>query len=238
MKSIDVNVDIGEGFPHDRELLKFASSANVCCGHHAGCFELTVETIHRCIEAGVRVGMHPGFPDRVSMGRRFPTPDVRDLWYGSLSVQVNQFLAVHKAAYVKPHGALYTMVSRLGHYEKKVEHHMHLEASRELGMAIRAKGLALMIQAEADLEELQTFADDVKVIHEEFAERRYDSDGWLRSRSEPDSLLTDADEIQEQVLRLAPNCDSLCIHGDSPDCVWTLELVVKTLRDAGYEVSA
>lgn len=236
MKSIDVNVDIGEGFPHDRELLKLATSANICCGHHAGSFELTVETINRCEEAGVRIGMHPGFPDRVSMGRRFPTPDVKDLWYGSLSVQIGQFLAVCKPAYVKPHGALYTMISRFGHHEKKDDLRAHREASRELGMAMKSKGLALMIQTEANLDEFSNYAD-VPVIHEEFAERRYDPDGWLHPRSEGSaSLLTEPGEIREQVLRLAPDCDSLCIHGDSPGCVETLEMVVKTLRDAGYRV--
>ena len=237
MKSIDVNVDIGEGFPYDRELLKLATSANICCGQHAGCFELTVETINRCQEAGVRIGMHPGFPDRVSLGRRFPTPDVKDLWYGSLAVQVNQFLTVCKPAYLKPHGALYTMVSRMGHHEKKEDVLMHREASRELGLAMKSKGLPLMIQAEANLDELLNFAD-VDLIHEEFAERRYDPDGWLRPRSDPKALLTEPEEIREQVLRLAPDCESLCIHGDSPHCVEALELVVKSLRDAGYEVRA
>lgn len=237
MRAIDVNVDIGEGFPYDRELLKYASSANVCCGQHAGNFDLTEETINRCLEAGVRIGMHPGFPDRVSMGRRIPTPDVKDLWYGSLAVQVDQFLRVYKPPYLKPHGALYTMISRLGHYEKREELQLHREASRELGLAIKGKGLALMIQAEANLDEFFKYAD-VTILHEEFAERRYDPDGWLRARSEPNSLLTDPQEIREQVLRLAPNSESLCIHGDSPRCVETIELVVKTLRDAGYEVRA
>ena len=69
-RKIDLNVDIGEGFPHDRELLAFASSANVCCGTHAGSRELTIETVELCREHGLRVGAHPGYPDRASMGRQ------------------------------------------------------------------------------------------------------------------------------------------------------------------------
>ncbi len=47
-KTIDLNVDIGEGFAYDRDLLSFASSANVCCGVHAGSEDLSRETVALC----------------------------------------------------------------------------------------------------------------------------------------------------------------------------------------------
>ena len=34
--TIDLNIDIGEGFAHDIELLDYATSVNVACGWHAG----------------------------------------------------------------------------------------------------------------------------------------------------------------------------------------------------------
>jgi lactam utilization protein B len=40
------------------------------------------------------------------------------------------------------------------------------------------------------------------------------------------------------VLRLAAEVDSICLHGDTPDCLEFAELVVKTLLDAGYGVGA
>lgn len=36
MHRIDLNADLGEGGGHDCELLDLVSSANICCGVHAG----------------------------------------------------------------------------------------------------------------------------------------------------------------------------------------------------------
>ena len=36
MKAIDLNADLGEGAGHDAELLQLVTSANICCGFHAG----------------------------------------------------------------------------------------------------------------------------------------------------------------------------------------------------------
>ena len=51
-------------------------------------------------------------------------------------------------------------------------------------------------------------------------------------------MLKTDDEIRDQVLRLAPNVDSICLHGDTPHCLEYAELVFKTLTDAGYGVGA
>lgn len=42
---IDLNCDIGEGFPYDEALMPYMSSANISCGEHAG----SAETIHHTI---------------------------------------------------------------------------------------------------------------------------------------------------------------------------------------------
>ncbi len=34
--AIDLNADLGEGFPNDRVLLGLVTSASICCGAHAG----------------------------------------------------------------------------------------------------------------------------------------------------------------------------------------------------------
>ena len=33
---IDLNCDLGEGCPHDEELMALVTSANIACGFHAG----------------------------------------------------------------------------------------------------------------------------------------------------------------------------------------------------------
>ena len=106
MKRVDINVDIGEGFPFDEDLLDFATSANVCCGEHAGSWELTKETIFLCERKGVRIGMHPGFPDRESMGRISPQLDEVAQYANSVFEQVIRFREYTTTAqYLKPHGA-------------------------------------------------------------------------------------------------------------------------------------
>ena len=105
MKNIDLNVDIGEGFPHDAELLRYATSANICCGGHAGSLALARETVELCKANSVRFGVHPGYPDRESMGRRSAEPDEQRRYFDSILMQVRSF--PEGASYVKPHGALY-----------------------------------------------------------------------------------------------------------------------------------
>ena len=114
MKRIDLNVDIGEGYRFDDALLEFASSANVCCGEHAGSWDLTLETAEKCRSSGIRVGAHPGYPDRENMGRRSPTPDERQDWEASVRDQIDRFRREVGGAYVKPHGAFYNELAALG----------------------------------------------------------------------------------------------------------------------------
>ena len=99
-RAIDLNVDIGEGFAFDESLLEFASSANICCGVHAGSAELTRETVEMCKAKAVRYGMHPGYPDRASMGRlTMPSGAERD-YLGSIFEQAKSFSEFARPAYI------------------------------------------------------------------------------------------------------------------------------------------
>ena len=111
---IDLNVDIGEGLGCDDALMAIATSANVCCGAHAGDAETTRRTVDACRERGVRVGAHPGFPDRPSMGRRLPEAGERDAYTASVHDQIASFRERYDPAYIKPHGALYNLLCAAG----------------------------------------------------------------------------------------------------------------------------
>ena len=69
MKKIDLNADIAEGFPFDEALLKLLSSANIACGLHAGGAKEMQSAVRFAKENQVRIGAHPGFPDRENFGR-------------------------------------------------------------------------------------------------------------------------------------------------------------------------
>ncbi|MBI5708312.1 MAG: LamB/YcsF family protein [Armatimonadetes bacterium] len=232
MRKVDLNVDIGEGFPYDEALLEFASSANVCCGEHAGSWDLTLETIELCRRKGVRIGMHPGFPDRESMGRRMPEEDELKNWNLSLLRQIARFLVTGAAQYVKPHGAWYNLLAMS---------EAELSASREQAVHARTvvladvSGLPFVLLGASELVGALRMTGR-KVIEEGFADRAYLPNGTLMPRSEPGAVLHDPKEIAAQVLRLAPEVDSICLHGDTPGCLEFAEMVHRTLEDSGYEV--
>lgn len=222
MKRIDLNVDVGEGFDFDADLLLFATSANICCGAHAGSWDLTQETIGLALDAHVRIGMHPGYPDRASMGRAPFDPVQAEAYAASVDRQVEQFFNFVPAAYMKPHGAFYNESADAGHPAWRIAH--------EAAMRFQLPILGLPGTAHERLSPL--------FIAEGFVDRGYDASGRLLPRSAPGAVLQSLAEIRVQALRLAPLVDSLCLHGDTPGCVEIAEFVVKVLTEAGYEVGA
>src|SRR5262252_129552 len=68
---IDLNCDMGEleDSAHEAALMEHITSANIACGGHAG-DEVTMErTTRLALARGVRIGAHPGYPDRANFGR-------------------------------------------------------------------------------------------------------------------------------------------------------------------------
>jgi UPF0271 protein len=222
VKRVDINVDVGEGFPFDGALLEIATSANVCCGAHAGSAGLAIETAAQCRSLGLRVGAHPGPPDRASMGRApLAIEDEQDRLelLTSLMAQVR----IAPWDYVKPHGALYNAATRPG------------PATVPLVATVLHLKLPLMGLPGTHHEHI-AFAAEVPFVREGFADRAYLPSGLLVPRTEPGAVLTDPGLIAKQVLVLAQRVDSICVHGDTPGCVETAALVRKTLESNGYEV--
>ena len=224
MKRIDINVDLGEGFPFDDQLMKVATSANVCCGAHAGSVELCVETVEKCRSLGLRVGAHPGVPDRAHMGRAPIVIEAEEERVELLRSLMEQ-CSVAEWDYIKPHGALYNATTEPGPATVPV-----------VAVALQLR-LPLMGMPGTHHEHI-AYAAEVPLIREGFADRAYLPDGRLVSRSEPGALLSDPALIGAQVLVLAERVDSICVHGDNPDCVEIAALVRSTLEECGYEVGA
>jgi UPF0271 protein len=249
---IDLNVDIGEGFPFDEQLLDYASSANICCGAHAGSLALTEATIELCRSKNVRIGVHPGYPDRASMGRRDMEVSEHSEYLRSLFDQVTQFLGLCRPAYLKPHGAFYNQTaqilpkswiptddrwSALIHEDPIGQAIGLIPGAGSLGMMLRIYRLPLMGLPGTAHEELAKRAE-VAFIREGFADRRYREDGTLTPRLESGAVLEDEEAIRAQTLGLAPSVNSICLHGDTPNAVEFAKLVHATLREGGYEVKA
>lgn len=209
--NVDLNSDLGEGVGNDAELMSLVTSANICCGAHAG-DEATARTALTLAKAaGVVVGAHPGYADRECFGRRERELSDAELW-DLIARQIDDLRRWAREAgvavrYLKPHGALYNQACR---------------DERIAGVVVavaEANGLPILALPGSRLEAL--CQGRAPFFREGFADRRYRADGSLVPRSEADAMLTDVSEALAQAERLIRDCDvcSLCVHGDHPEAV-------------------
>lgn len=246
-KRIDLNVDIGEGFSFDRELMALATSANVALGSHAGSRALAAETAALCREKGLRVGAHPGYPHRPSMGREPIPAGEQKRYLDSIYVQVQWFANVHGADYIKPHGAFYSDTAVVLPEGWRTQNDAPTPYGQEgiflaqhpgvqfLMMLLRVYKIPLMGLDRTAHAEIARRASK-GFIREGFADRLLRDDGTLMPRDRPGAVLKEPDRVAAQALKIAPKVDSICLHGDGPDPVALAERVRATLENAGYEI--
>ncbi|MBA4291493.1 hypothetical protein C0431_00830 [bacterium] len=246
MKIIDLNADLGEGMPHEQEILPLISSANICCGAHAGSPEITRATVESCLQLGIRIGAHPGYPDPEYFGRQsFMTLKIKP---GPLFNQmVKQTNLIPEAKYIKPHGAFYNdTASRAYRYDhlgakkyKKIKEDYSPKPDdiyNVLHASLIITKLPLMGLANTYHSQIARNAH-VLFIPEGFIDRRYDNNHRLLPRSNPDAIIHEPQEAIDQALRLAKTCDSLCVHGDNPNAPELLTKVRQALENDGYTIA-
>lgn len=242
-KQIDLNVDIGEGFAHDSELLEYATSVNVACGWHAGDPLTMRRTTSKAISKGVAIGAHPSFPDRENFGRATMTLPPEEV-YASVQYQVGALSAVvaglnGRVTHVKPHGALYNQAED------------DAELARAVVLAIRDMdpNLAIFGLAGGQLVRIAR-AEGLVAVDEGFADRAYTAEGKLVPRSQPNAVLqNDAQACQQAVNMVCEggvqSCDgnwikvhprTLCLHGDGHHAVAFARRIRDALSSAGVDV--
>ena len=79
MNRIDINCDVGEGLGNESEIMPFIQSCNIACGGHAGTNTSMRETVLLASKHKVKIGAHPGYPDKENFGRRHIKIDPIDL---------------------------------------------------------------------------------------------------------------------------------------------------------------
>lgn len=226
---IDLNADLGEGAGTDEALMPLVTSANICCGEHAGSDETTLVALRLAKAHGVVVGAHPGYPDRSNFGRVAigeATPAIA----ASVRRQLDTFRDHAETcgvpvAYVKPHGALYNQAMADDRFASLV-----LDA-------VAPFGWPLLGLPESELESACLLAGH-PFVREGFADRRYNPDGTLVPRTEPGAVLRDANAVVEQVIRLVESerVHTVCVHGDTPDAVTLVAAVRRELLARGHEL--
>jgi UPF0271 protein len=247
--TIDLNCDMGEGFGRwpmgdDEAMLDIISSANVACGFHAGDPSIMFRTAEIAKRKGVAIGAHPGFNDLHGFGRRVilgdtPAEIERMMAYQIGAMQAVASLAGHKVTYVKVHGSLNNMANE--------------DEDLALAIARAIKGVdagLINVCMPGLLMEKASEKIGVRIVRELFADRTYEDNGTLTSRKKPGSVLHDADEAAERVLRMLQDkavvsasgkripveIDTICVHGDKASAVAMARTIRTKLEANGISI--
>jgi 5-oxoprolinase (ATP-hydrolysing) subunit A len=227
--TMDLNCDMGEldDAAHEAALMEHITSANIACGAHAGDDAIMERTARMALDRGVRIGAHPGYPDRANFGRveiPMTTAEIEQ----TVFEQIQRLDAIvqrlgGRIVHVKPHGALYNVAVR------------NTDVARAIGQGVARWNSNTPIFGLAASPMLDVWRSmDLPVAGEAFADRRYEPDGSLRSRKFPDALITDPAQAAAQAVRLARegNAQTICVHGDTPGSVEILKACREALRTA------
>ena len=242
---ININCDLGESSKlhsteNDPLLLNIVNSANIACGYHAG-DEMTMEkTIEISKKNRVSIGAHPSFKDRENFGRKrlnLSSIEISKL----ITVQINILSEIAstngmKVTHVKPHGALNNMACEDYELAKTIS---------ETIIKIN-KDLIFLVPAGSEMEKAGKKLK-MKIAAEIFADRNYEDDGNLISRSKKNAMIIDPKIAERHIVKMvknqALNCysgkqipceiDSVCVHGDGQSAVKTAKQIKDGLIKSG-----
>jgi len=242
---ININCDLGEkskfhSIENDPELLNIVNSANIACGYHAGDEETMNMVIKISKSNGVSIGAHPSFNDPDNFGRKrinLTFSEINKLITDQYEI-LQRVAQQHneKVTHIKPHGALNNMACE------------DFELANTIAKAINNidKNIIFLVPTGSQME-IAAKKLNMKIACEIFADRNYEDDGNLVSRSKDHALITNPEVAKKHVLSMvknqALNCysgkqipceiDSVCIHGDNQSSLATAKSIRENLISNG-----
>ena len=238
---ININCDLGEkskfhSIKNDPALLNIVNSANIACGYHAGDEETMNKVIDISKKKGVSIGAHPSFNDPDNFGRKrmkLNDDEIRKLVIDQYEIlQRIAFQHNENVTHIKPHGALNNMACE------------DISLATTIAKTINEidKDMIYLVPTGSKMEAAAKKLN-MKIACEIFADRNYEDDGNLVSRSKPNALIMDPKEAKNHVLKMvrnqALNChsgkqipckiDSVCIHGDNLSSLATAKSIKENL---------
>ena len=242
-KQIHINCDLGEGGKYDSKLMPLISACNIACGGHAGDIESMTKTVLLAKKNNVEIGAHPSYPDSVNFGRISMDISEKDL---KNSIK-DQIITLHKIAqehgeilsHIKPHGALYNDVSK----DKTL--------AKIVLKAIEECNLNLPIYCPENSAIFHLIKDKDKVVFEAFADRNYNPDLSLVSRTKPNALISEKHEVFKHVFMMfsegklrsengeimSVNPTTFCLHSDTPNSVEILQYLTEELLKNNIKIA-
>ena len=246
---ININCDLGESSKlhsteNDPLLLEIVNSANIACGYHAGDKRTMEKTIEISKKNNVSVGAHPSFNDPENFGRKrlnLPPNEIKKLVIDQINILSkianNNGIEV---THVKPHGALNNMACENYDLAKIISESI-IEVNKEL---------IFLVPTGSQMEKAGKKLG-MKIAAEIFADRNYEDDGNLVSRSKKNAMITDPEMAKKHVVKMvenqAINCysgkqipceiDSICVHGDGESAVNTAKKIKEGLIQSGVTLN-
>ena len=242
---ININCDLGEksklhNNENDPYLLGIVNSASIACGYHAGDDETMDQVVKISKKNNVSIGAHPSFNDPENFGRKrmnLSSSEIRKLIIDQYEIlQRIAFNHNENVTHIKPHGALNNMACE------------DLELAFTVAKAVNEIGKDIIYLVPTG-SKMETAAKklNMKIACEIFADRNYEDNGNLVSRSNPNALITDPEQAKKHVLSMvtnqAINClsgkqipceiDSVCIHGDNVNSLKTARSIKDDLVKNG-----
>lgn len=243
MNTIAINCDVGEGVSNEHLLMPYISSCNIACGGHYGDVKTIDNTIAIAIENNVLIGAHPSFPDKENFGRKIlkMTPEALQK---SIESQLLLFksrldLVGAKMNHIKPHGALYNLIT------------VDVATAKIFLKVIDkyAKSVFLYVPYNSVIAGL-AIEKNIRVVYEVFADRNYNSDLSLVSRNQENALITDSVAVFKHVVHMYQHqeviaisgekkpiiADTFCVHGDQEKALSILIYLSEHLKKQGIEI--
>lgn len=241
--TVDINVDVGEGVGNESQLLPYASSCNIACGGHAGDHKSMRKVVKLAQQHRVKIGAHPSFPDVENFGRK-PMNMPCVALFASLQEQINSLYTIIQQEnamlhHVKPHGALYNMAVTDTRIATII-----IEVMKAIALPVK-----LYVPYKSVIETL-AIQNNIPVTYEAFADRNYNDDLTLVSRSEKNALIHESDAIFEHVYRMiikqkvktitgaevAIKAETFCLHGDSLNAASLVKKLRMKLESKGIKI--
>ena len=238
---ININCDLGEkskfhSTENDPDLLNIVNSANIACGYHAGDEATMSKVIDISIKNDVSIGAHPSFNDPENFGRKrinLNSDEVKKLIFDQYEIlQTVASKYSENVTHIKPHGALNNMACE------------DIDLATTIAKAINeiSKDMIYLVPTGSKMETAAKKLN-MKIACEIFADRNYEDDGNLVSRSKSNALITDPEQAKTHVLQMVKNqsincfsgkqipceIDSVCIHGDNKSSLATAKAIKENL---------
>ena len=240
MNVIDINSDVGEGIGNEAQLLPLLTSCNIACGGHAGDTQTMEKVTTLALQHNLKIGAHPGYEDKANFGRvpitLLPAGEAgsRKQLRQSITRQILELKMIveekgGRLHHVKPHGALYNQAS------------VDREIASIIIDAVATIDNELILYAPFNSVIAKMAKDILPLKIEGFADRNYNRDYTLVSRSQPNALLTEPKSVIQHIAHMVAHqelhtitgeicpiqIETLCLHGDTPKALDIVQYIRK-----------